>query len=776
MTSTPPVIFKRTKAKKALRTRDSSPGNDTETSGTTTGVDSPSTLAAKLKNKVKKKTKSRLSFGGDEDEESSSDVFKVKKSHLSQKLTLGKHPSNVPLNLDQATISPYRGPTYDQEHLRELKANTPSSRSVVAADPYDTDMSLDVGDVSVMSVDRADVSGISDAIIPSESSIKVARERRELLRKTGETDISGADDFVSLSVVRRVEDQGPHPESRLMREEDEVGDADDEFAEYTSAQERIALGKKSRKAEASKRRDVMKDMIADVEEQDEETMEWEQEQLRRGGHETPDSKASSASKVKQTYKPAPIPADTPVPTLGPAIARLVQQLSQLTTSHTNNTATLSSLAQERDELDVRETEMRDMVGRAEEKRVWFSSFNEWVEGVAAFLDEKYPLLEKLEEEHASLLKERFNMIDQRRRADDIDDLATFLGPLPLVQPSEPEVEQSDELSRVIPRPNPAILKRERREARIKRRQARRQKSEEEEEEGFSTDSSLSKPEASDYANALKSLAARTKDVLADVRAEDFRDPGKGRWSVWREKYADSYIGAWGGLGVVGVWEFWVRLEMVGWDCVEDPKSFDSFKWYKGLYEYSRPTEGNGGEGELGPDGDLVASMISTTVIPRIVAVLASGAFDVYSGRHVRRVVDLAEEVEASVDEGNAKLQILLKTITWAFESAIGSTETLLAKHKAVRHALSSFDPEAIPARRRFLNGQIKLLRNLVRWRKHTRERYGVDLLVKRIVGTCILDVAEGGWEVGGEEIARKAASIVPNDLIPNDLRRRIGQS
>lgn len=127
--------------------------------------------------------------------------------------------------------------------------------------------------------------GISDAIIPSESSIKVARERRELLRKTGETGISGADDFVSLSVVRRVEDQGPHPESRLMREEDEVGDADDgsflrfpfyayhilknrtlriEFAEYTSAQERIALGNKSRKAEASKRRDVMKDMIADA--------------------------------------------------------------------------------------------------------------------------------------------------------------------------------------------------------------------------------------------------------------------------------------------------------------------------------------------------------------------------------------------------------------------------------------------------------------------------------------------------------------------------------
>jgi hypothetical protein len=50
-------------------------------------------------------------------------------------------------------------------------------------------------------------------------------------------------------------------------------------------------------------------------------------------------------------------------------------------------------------------------------------------------------------------------------------------------------------------------------------------------------------------------------------------------------------------------------------------------------------------------------MISTAVIPKLVAVLANGAFDVYSGRHVRRIVDLAEEVEASVEEGNSKLHV-----------------------------------------------------------------------------------------------------------------------
>jgi GC-rich sequence DNA-binding factor len=37
-----------------------------------------------------------------------------------------------------------------------------------------------------------------------------------------------------------------------------------EFADYTAAQERIALGKKSRKKEAVKRREEMAELIADA--------------------------------------------------------------------------------------------------------------------------------------------------------------------------------------------------------------------------------------------------------------------------------------------------------------------------------------------------------------------------------------------------------------------------------------------------------------------------------------------------------------------------------
>ena len=93
-------------------------------------------------------------------------------------------------------------------------------------------------------------------------------------------------------------------------------------------------------------------------------------------------------------------------------------------------------------------------------------------------------------------------------------------------------------------------------------------------------------------------------------------------------------------------------------ALQDQRNLHDFKWYKGLYEYCRPGEGTAVEDrELGPDGDLVASMISTAVIPMICKVIEGGALDVYSQRHIVRMVDLAEEIEASLDAGNIKFQV-----------------------------------------------------------------------------------------------------------------------
>ncbi|TFK36530.1 hypothetical protein BDQ12DRAFT_736874 [Crucibulum laeve] len=70
-------------------------------------------------------------------------------------------------------------------------------------------------------------------------------------------------------------------------------------------------------------------------------------------------------------------------------------------------------------------------------------------------------------------------------------------------------------------------------------------------------------------------------------------------------------------------------------------------------------------------------MISTTVIPQMCTVVEGSAFDAYSDKHVRRMIDLVEEAEPASSLGNVKLQMLLNSAASVFQTAIADTETLL---------------------------------------------------------------------------------------------------
>jgi len=84
----------------------------------------------------------------------------------------------------------------------------------------------------------------------------------------------------------------------------------------------------------------------------------------------------------------PVPPPTEIPNLESSITRFSQTLTSMTASHAQNTTSVSALSVEQVQLDQRETELRDIVTRAEEKRSWFTDFREWLECVATFLDEK----------------------------------------------------------------------------------------------------------------------------------------------------------------------------------------------------------------------------------------------------------------------------------------------------------------------------------------------------------------------------------------------------
>lgn len=48
----------------------------------------------------------------------------------------------------------------------------------------------------------------------------------------------------------------------------------------------------------------------------------------------------------------------------------------------------------------------------------------------------------------------------------------------------------------------------------------------------------------------------------------------------------------------------------------------------------------------------------------------------------------------------------------------------------------------------------KLVEGVIRWRRYTKERDGLAILVSDLV-TALEEVALPGWEVGGEDLVRK---------------------
>lgn len=109
------------------------------------------------------------------------------------------------------------------------------------------------------------------------------------------------EDYISLGL-----DRGPHPESRLMREEDEGEEGDEDFASYTEANDRLAIGREANRIAARRLKGEIGEMIAEREdeESDEETREWEETLVARGGQTLVEGKVKK-EEPKKHYQPMP---------------------------------------------------------------------------------------------------------------------------------------------------------------------------------------------------------------------------------------------------------------------------------------------------------------------------------------------------------------------------------------------------------------------------------------------------------------------------------------
>lgn len=197
---------------------------------------------------------------------------------------------------------------------------------------------------------------------------------------------------------------------------------------------------------------------------------------------------------------------------------------------------------------------------------------------------------------------------------------------------------------------------------------------------------LSPTDAGAFTSARSDTSSRLGALFADVNAPEFQDPRAltpsgsphpgsivERFDAWRRRYPDEYSGAWGGLALAGVWEFWARKEMGAWDVLRaaaplgkaaagtdenekdlGPAGLDEFAWHAGLTHYA---EAHVDLGPVGGDDETIGTIVSNVVVPRLISFVERGAYDPFSSRETRAAVEMVEQVGYVLERHGWRFQV-----------------------------------------------------------------------------------------------------------------------
>ncbi|PBP20579.1 hypothetical protein BUE80_DR008717 [Diplocarpon rosae] len=256
-------------------------------------------------------------------------------------------------------------PTYSKDYLNELRSSTPNTpKDLTAIHTTVSDEGLEASELEgAMIVDtEGQLGSASSAFIPSEAEIREKKERRARLAKER--------DFISFN-----DDDGQHvpsnslsrknkEESRLVREDEDLGEGFDEFVDDG----RISLGKKQEREARKRRKKEMADMIHQAEGSSDGESDGSEAE-RRAAYEAAQTRAGMdglhQSEQNVQASAAQIPARiTPLPALSECLTRLKTTLSSMEQDLAQRHRQMEALKQEKDEIAAREIEVQELLKQA----------------------------------------------------------------------------------------------------------------------------------------------------------------------------------------------------------------------------------------------------------------------------------------------------------------------------------------------------------------------------------------------------------------------------
>jgi GC-rich sequence DNA-binding factor len=437
---------------------------------------------------------------------------------------------------------------------------------------------------------------------------------------------------------------------------------------------------------------------------------------------------------------------------------------------------------------------------AADKEAWFREFEEFIISIATFLEQKKPDLQEVEGRWFQQLKMRTSMTGKARANGQVDQMALFFG-VPASWPTHvPDDSTNDDSIEDLPSRDGDAFS----EVRILRRQTA--------DAGALAGSLLPADQAS-FELSRETHRKRAEGLLDDVQAAEYRDlaartqnedgttrihPASlvSRFHRWRRTYAQEYHNAWGGLTLASIADFWIRRSLCAWDvlCCSTGseglhRTLHTFPWYSELSHYaekghhSAGTEDHSQQDVIGGDDEILAHVITHTVIPYLLKVCGTveePAFDPWSSKCNASMLDIVEQLTYVIEKDDTQLQMLISRILSHFKAHVDALSTALnAPPSLAPPAISPQGPTVLLTFTQ--NTFVVLTKHLLAWNRFVMatQRSAYAGIVDELIAKAVLPLFEMSRLVpgGAEMTAINAKDILARtsrtDLLKQETRTKV---
>ncbi|KAH7280692.1 hypothetical protein KP509_36G009600 [Ceratopteris richardii] len=606
--------------------------------------------------------------------------------------------------------------------------------------------------------------------IPDAAAIAAAKAKRERLRQA-----QALPDYIPVGNSDSLDLRVKARDTTTLERVDDSSSDDDREAQTRIAMmgelpnEKIKAGVFESLEE--KAEDISLSGQREDDEEDEERR-WEEEQLRKGfGKRVDDSAAWPSTMPLATRQEVPhsegyfasglVTAPLPSSAWGFGSSQNMQSMSISQRAKAVLGTLYETLRRTRETHDWTKAELQktednlssslqnistleESLVKAGDKYVYMQELRDYLAVLCDFLKSKAPLIEELEEHMQRLHEERATAVNERRSADNDDEMlevksavnaamsALSKGASASVAASAAasaaanaisdrdgsNLPQLDEFGRDLNLQKRIELK-QRAQARERRRARAAKRRIESFSQGDGTfgdliEGEVTSEESESEERAFRSGCAEvleTADRIFNDAAEDFSQLSvvKEKLESWKRLYSSTYRDAYVSLSAPALFAPYVRLELLKWDPLYSDADFDSMRWHSTLFDYGMPENGVDVSVE-DADVDLVPKLVEKVALPLLHHEIAH-CWDILSSKSTNNAVAAVKIVLNYIPPSSDALQDLLAAVRSHLFKAIEDLEVPSWSHQVMKIV-----PQAAPIAAYKFGTAVRLLKNIVCWK------------------------------------------------------------